>query len=116
MVIDVKLRQEVIDLYNNLFTWQIDQDEKIVSTVVMFGIVGLYLDMCGSPLESASYAQECMDKIKDENKKLEICKKLLQGDKVRIPGMHYDFGIWGVFYDISTGEKIDRNNKKDKSA
>lgn len=116
MVIDVKLRQEVIDLYNNLFKWQIDQDEENVSFVVMNGIVGLYLDMCGSPLESAMYAEEHLDKMKNENKKLEICKKLLQGEKVRIPGMSYDFGIWGVFYDIITGEKIDRNNKKDKSA
>ena len=108
------LRQEVIDLYNALFKWQIDKEEKNVSAAVMNGIVGLYLDMSGSTLDGAMYAEKCMDKIKDENKKLEICRKLLQGEKVRIPGMRGDYCIWGVFYDIVTGEKIEQKEIEDK--
>jgi hypothetical protein len=104
-MIDKKLRQEVIDLYNNLFTWQIDQVEKNVSTAVMTGIIGFYMDMGGSPLETAIYAGKCMEKMNDENMKLYICKSLLEGEKVLIPGMRGEFCLWGIYYDLRTGEK-----------
>lgn len=42
-----------------------------------------------------------------------ICKKLLQGEKVRIPGLDEDFCVWEVFYDLYTGEKINRNSSQD---
>ena len=108
ITIDTVLRQEVIDLYNNLFTWKIDQDEKFVSNEVMQGIVGLYGEMGGSPLDIAFIAQESMDAIDDENLKLDICKKLLVGEKVDIPGMVVSYCIWGVFYSLKDGKKIDR--------
>lgn len=116
VTIDTVLRQEVIDLYNNLFTWKIDQDEKFVSNEVMQGIVGLYGVMGGSPLDIAFIAQESMDAIDDENLKLEICKKLLVGERVDIPGMVVIYCIWGVFYSLKDGKKIDRENKNNNTA
>lgn len=88
------LRQAVIELHNKMFNVQIKHDEANVSPLVMMSIVCLYLDCAGSPLEGASIAQDCMEKIEDENLKLQICKKLLEGKKVHIPGMCGEFWIY----------------------
>jgi len=103
---DDDLRQEVIDLNNWLFEWKISDEEENVPATVMSGIVGLYADGDGSPFEVARIAEECINTMQDENTKLGICKKLLEGEKVRIPGMYEDFCLWEVFYDLHTGEKI----------
>lgn len=103
---DPELRQEVIDLNNALFEWKISDEEENVSAAVMLGIVGLYADGDGSPYEAARIAEECVNNMQEENAKLEICRELLQGQKVRIPGMDEDFCVWELFYDLSTGDKI----------
>ena len=91
MKTDDKLKKEVIELNNNLFTWQIEHTEKKVSSEAMFNITGLYFDCGGGPLESACEAEEAVSKIKDENKRLLICKQLLKGEIVKIPGMRGTF-------------------------
>jgi hypothetical protein len=110
-MIDQDLRQEVIDLNNGLFDWKISDDEVDVPAAVMAAITGLYADGEGSPFYAARDAEECVINMKDENIKLQICKQLLQGEKVRIPGMYEDFCLWEVFYDLYTGEKINRNHQ-----
>jgi len=108
-----ELRQEVIDLNNALFDWKITDDEADVVAAVMSGITGLYADGEGSPFFAARIAEECTNNMHDENEKLGICKQLLQGEKVRIPGMDEDFCVWEVFYDLYTGEKINRNYQQE---
>ena len=112
-MIDQDLRQEVIELNNGLFDWKITDDEVDVPTAVMAGITGLYADGEGSPFYTARIAENCVNNIQDENMKLEICKHLLLGEKVRIPGMDEDFCVWEVFYDLYTGEKINREDQQD---
>ncbi len=109
-MIDQELRQEVIDLHNALFDWKIKDDGEDVPAAVMLGITGLYADGDGSPFYAARIAEECVNNMQDENSKLKICKQLLLGEKVRIPGMDEDFCVWEVFYDLHTGEKINRED------
>ena len=116
MKTDNKLKQEVIELNNALLTWQIEHSGKKVSSKAMFNISGLYFDCGGSPLEAACAAEKAVSKIKDENKRLLICKQLLKGEIVKIPGMLGTFRLWGIFYDLKTGEKFnneDFNEHKD---
>lgn len=112
-MIDQELRQEVIDLTNALFDWKISDEEENVAVAVMASITGLYADGDGSPFYAARAAEECVINMLDENAKLGICKQLLQGEKVRIPGMDEDFCVWEIFYELHTGEKIDRENDQD---
>lgn len=112
-MIDQELRQEVIDLNNGLFEWKISDDEADVPAAVMSGITGLYADGDGSPFYAARFAEDCVNNMQDENVKLVICKKLLQGEKVSIPGLDEDFCVWEVFYDLYTGEKINRNSSQE---
>lgn len=111
MVINVKLREEVRALYNNLFLIPINQNNNNVSTAVKDGIILFFMNLAEDVFEKVLSLSEYMDSIKDENTKLEFCKKILQGNKVRIPGQQYEFGLWGFFYDPTTGEKINRNKK-----
>ncbi|MCZ7616353.1 MAG: hypothetical protein M5T52_23060 [Ignavibacteriaceae bacterium] len=99
------LRQKVLKLYNDLFTNQIDDDEKNVVVAVMSNLVMYYIDSGGSPLETALLAEKCLYNIEEEKTQLTILKKLLRGDKVRIFGMRGEFCLWGIFYDLRTGEK-----------
>jgi len=112
-MINQELRQEVIDLNNALFDWKITDDEDNVPAAVMSGITGLYADGEGSPFYAARIAEECVNNMQDKNTKLGICKQLLQGEKVRIPGMDEDFCVWEVFYGLYTGEKINREDQQD---
>lgn len=108
------LRQQVLKLYNDLFTNQIDDNEKNVVAAVMTSIVMYYMDGAGSPLETAFLAEDCLYKIDDEKTQLTILKKLLRGDKVKIPGMRGEYCLWGIHYDLRTGEKYEDEieNKK----
>jgi hypothetical protein len=106
MKTDQKLKREVIQLYNDLFNPEIEETENNVSILVMLNIADYYGHGSGSPFLVACEAEEAVSKIKDENKKLLICKQLLIGEIVTIPGMPGTFRLWYIFYDIRTGEKF----------
>ena len=108
MKINNDLRKEVIKLHNELFNLQIEKDERFVSDLCMMTICTFYSKGSGSPFAMACYADECMEKIEDENTKLEICKRLLSGEKVTIPGMRGEFCLWYIFYDVRTGKKFNK--------
>ncbi len=109
------LRRQVLRLYNDLFTIPIDDNEKNVVAAVMTKLVMYYMDGAGSPLETALLAEECLYNIDDEKTQLTILKKLLRGEKVKISGMRGEFCLWGIFYDLSTGEKyVDEDEVENK--
>jgi hypothetical protein len=106
MKTDEKLKQEVVFLNDRIFSWKIEPTEKHVSRAVMSNIIGLFMGCLGSPFEGACAAEKAVNKIKDENQRLLICKQLLTGEVVKIPGLHGDYRLWSVFYNMHTGEKI----------
>lgn len=109
------LRKQVLKLYNDLFTISIDDNEKNVVVAVMTRLVMYYMDAAGSPLETALLAEKCLYNIEDEKTQLTILKKLLRGDKVKIFGMRGEFCLWGIHYDLRTGEKyVDEDEVENK--
>lgn len=109
------LRQQVLKLYNDQFTFKIQDNERNVVAAVMSLLVMYYMDMGGSPLETALLAEECLYNIDDEKTQLTILKKLLRGDKVMISGMRGEFCLWGIHYDLRTGEKyVDEDEIENK--
>ena len=105
MIIDNNLKQELVKLHNKIFRDTIDMNEKDISAAVMLNITCMYVEG-GSPLDGALAAEKAVSKIKDENERLLICKQLLNAEIVKIPGMHGDYRLWGLFYDMSTGAKL----------
>jgi hypothetical protein len=99
------LRKQVLKLYNDMFSPPIDKNEKNVVAAVMTKLVMYYMDGAGSPLEAAFWAEECLYNIDNEETQLTILKKLLRGDKVKIPGMRGEYCLWEIHYDLVTGEK-----------
>ena len=109
------LRQQVLKLYNSLLKPPIRQDEKNVVAAVMTKLVMFYMDSGGSPLETVILAEKCLYNINDEKTQLTILKKLLRGDKVKIAGMRGEFCLWGIHYDLRTGEKyVDEDEVENK--
>ena len=113
MSLNAKLKQEVRDLYNKIFPWQIDPNERNVSKVVILGFTRLYGELNYEVAASTCLRLHNMHKIKPECTKLEICKKLLLGLDVRLPGSATSFNIREIYSHFVPGEKININLKNE---
>jgi len=107
-----KLKQEVLNLYNEIFPWRIDPGERNVSKAVISGFGRLYSEMNDMISAIIFLRLNSMNMIKPERKKLEICKQLLLGDEVRLPVSDYGFRICEIYSDFVPCRKIDLNRKK----
>jgi hypothetical protein len=112
MSINKKLKQEVRDLYNEMFPWQIDTGERNVSKAVFSGFSRLYSEMNYMISAITCIRLNSLNMIKPERKKLEICKQLLLGNEVRLPVSDDGFRICEIYSDFVPGRKIDLSRKK----
>jgi hypothetical protein len=101
-----KLRLEVRDLYNEIFPWEIDPEERNISDAVISGFGKLYRESHCEIAASIILRLHFMPKIKPARTKLEICKRLLLGDSVQLLSFGYVLNIREIYSDFVPGKKI----------
>jgi len=108
-----KLKQEVLNLYNEIFPWQIGPGERNVSKAVISGFNRLYGELNYEVNSRVCLLLHRMHKIKPDRTKLEICKQLLLGEGVRFPGSDYIFEFSEIYSAFVPRKKIDLNQKNE---
>lgn len=109
-----KLRDEVRDLYNEIFPWQISPKARNVCKYVISGFNQLYCEVNPNQSWITIYLLHHLSIVQPEHKNLEMLKMLLLGYDVRIPKTKCAFNMRIIYSHFVPGEKINLNLKNEK--